>query len=434
MAAAACGDPASSADAGGEVVDASLDGALRPTIHQLGTTEDEVATSIGVDAACGIHVAGTTRGALGATPHAGLDDAFVVRLADAGPGWRAQLGSPGIETAGDLVVTPDGVATIVGTTSDALPGETHRGLVDIFVASFDAAGALRWITQSGSTETDLARTLARRSDGRIIVAGMTNALDGDDFDLRIDTLSPEGEILATDPIRSDTPEFAEGLAIDASGGALVVGGAKGPLVEEWRGSFDPFLLAVPVLGERPTWGAQRGTADIDAALDVAVDPRGDIYVLSISYSDLVSRAFEDDGRQNAFVAKHRPGVADPLWIRRIGPASHVTSCRRLAVDTAGNVYVAGATDGDLDGGNAGGLDAFLMILDPDGAHVRTAQLGTEGDDTAGDVVVTASGEVLIAGTTAGALAGPGMHAGGQDVFVARFPALAPGTAGAPSCT
>lgn len=425
-AASACGDSASA-------VDASPDAPARWTVRQLGTNADDVATNIGVDAACAIYLAGTTRGNLGATPPVGLDDVFVLQLPASGDGWRVQLGSAGTETAGDMVVTPEGVATIVGTTDGALPGAQHHGRDDIFVASFDPAGALRWVTESGSGETDQARALARRSDGTLVVAGMTNELAVENFDLRIDTMSDDGKVLATAAIRSDTPEFAEGIAFDANDRALIVGGAFGPLAGEWRGSADPYVLRVPVLGEAPTWAEQRGTADIDAALDVEVDPMGNIYVLATSYSDLDSGAYENDGRQNAFVIKYRPGEPAAVWIRRIGPANHITSSRRLAVDTAGNVYIAGATDGDLEGVNAGGLDAFLTILDTDGAHVHTTQLGTAGDDRASDVIVTESGEVLIAGATQGALAGPGTHVGAQDAFVARFPALAPGVDGAASC-
>lgn len=87
----------------------------------------------------------------------------------------------------------------------------------------------------------------------------------------------------------------------------------------------------------------------------------------------------------------------------------------LAVDAGGHVYVAGTTRGTLGLASAGGFDAYVAILDTDGAVVH----GTVGDDRADDVVVT-DDDVIVVGSTCGDLAGTGAHVGGTDAFVARF--------------
>ena len=53
------------------------------------------------------------------------------------------------------------------------------------------------------------------------------------------------------------------------------------------------------------------------------------------------------------------------------------------VDAVGNAWVAGCTDGSLDGNtNAGRMDIFLMKFDSQGVHQWTRQRGGEGNDYA----------------------------------------------------
>ena len=90
----------------------------------------------------------------------------------------------------------------------------------------------------------------------------------------------------------------------------------------------------------------------------------------------------------------------------------------LAVDEHGAIYVAGGTHGAMDGPNQGGRDAFVVKYDAHGTRLWARQLGTPGMDEAHAVALTRAGDVVIAGYTTGRLGGA--HAGGQDVFVARF--------------
>jgi hypothetical protein len=92
----------------------------------------------------------------------------------------------------------------------------------------------------------------------------------------------------------------------------------------------------------------------------------------------------------------------------------------VAVDGDGNVYVSGATTGDLDQPNAGGDDAIVVKYDVSGALAWVRQLGTPAFDYARDVAVDPSGDVTIVGYSAGDLDANGVPPGGNDIFVARF--------------
>jgi cysteine-rich repeat protein len=92
----------------------------------------------------------------------------------------------------------------------------------------------------------------------------------------------------------------------------------------------------------------------------------------------------------------------------------------IARDAAGNLYVAGNTHGALPGQTHAGMsDAFLRKYSATGEHLWTRQWGSTADETAWDLAVAPSGDVLVTGTANGALEGQ-THAGGADIFLVKF--------------
>lgn len=79
------------------------------------------------------------------------------------------------------------------------------------------------------------------------------------------------------------------------------------------------------------------------------------------------------GDADIFVAKYGP-YGDELWRTQIGTPS-VNSPSGIVSDFLGNTYVVGRSEGELlDESNAGGQDAFLLKLSPEGDHCGTATL------------------------------------------------------------
>jgi hypothetical protein len=90
-------------------------------------------------------------------------------------------------------------------------------------------------------------------------------------------------------------------------------------------------------------------------------------------------------------------------------------------DASGNVYVAGATAGGLDGNVLTGTnDYFVTKYNSSGIKQGTRQMGVAGVDTWGNSVATdASGNVYVAGQTYGALDGNTLT-GTSDFFVTKY--------------
>jgi len=90
----------------------------------------------------------------------------------------------------------------------------------------------------------------------------------------------------------------------------------------------------------------------------------------------------------------------------------------VSADSLGNVFISGGTLGDLDGANAGSIDAFVSKYDADGNLVWTRQLGTTDSDIGYAVSADGLGNVFMSGYTRGAL--DGINAGGTDAFVTKI--------------
>ncbi|MDO9456647.1 hypothetical protein [Nocardioides sp.] len=118
-------------------------------------------------------------------------------------------------------------------------------------------------------------------------------------------------------------------------------------------------------------------------------------------------------------AADEPGEPFTSWGRHVdgGVVGGVDTVQ--AVDTYGaQTFVVGSTDGTVEGTSAGGVDAFVRVLDAAGRVVRTDQLGTAAPDTAYAVDAGPWG-VVVAGWTDGNLAGSGNTAE-TDTFVRLY--------------
>ncbi len=107
--------------------------------------------------------------------------------------------------------------------------------------------------------------------------------------------------------------------------------------------------------------------------------------------------------------------------KQLGVSGEDTEAYGVAVDSSGNVYVAGFTTGGLDGNTLTGTnDFFVTTYDSAGNKVRTKQLGVSGGDTeAYGVAVDSSRNVYVAGCTTGGLDGNTL-AGVYDFFVTMY--------------
>ncbi len=173
---------------------------------------------------------------------------------------------------------------------------------------------------------------------------------------------------------------------------------------EVSGAFDATLPLVidPLLEWNVTLGAH--TPD-DTCGGVAVAADGSVYTVgTTSTSGWVSGGWDailnrGGAGTDGFLAKHTAS-GDHVWSTYIGGAGEDTASD-VAVDGAGNVYVTGRTDSVWASGGwdttPTGFDAYLVKFSASGAHAWSTYIGNA--DTGDGVAVDGAGNVYVAGTT-----------------------------------
>jgi hypothetical protein len=115
------------------------------------------------------------------------------------------------------------------------------------------------------------------------------------------------------------------------------------------------------------------------------------------------------------------------WAERFGDAGDQRA-NAVAVDMAGNVFVAGGFGGTLDFGkskitSAGGTDGFVAAFDKSGNHLWARAFGDASDQEALGVSSSQFGDVTVVGRFTGTAnfgGGDLASAGGHDAFAAGY--------------
>jgi hypothetical protein len=159
------------------------------------------------------------------------------------------------------------------------------------------------------------------------------------------------------------------------------------------------LIIDPVL----SYSTYLGGSGNEAGYDVAVDAGGNAYVTGSTNS----AEFSSLGGSNAFVAKLNPEGTARTYLAIIGGGGDDTGYS-IAVDSAGNAYVAGTTDStDFPVLNAsqlnyggGSQDAFVAKLNPTGSALTySTYFGGTGNDSGLSIAVDSAGSAYTTGST-----------------------------------
>ena len=164
-----------------------------------------------------------------------------------------------------------------------------------------------------------------------------------------------------------------------------------------------------------TWSsADTGVATVNASGVVTGVAAGSTTITATSKHDASKK-----GTAQVTVTGGSTGEAPFLWNVSFG-SDEDDAANGIAVDSLGNVILAGRTYGELDGVNLGGQDAFVGKFTSDGTEIWLVQFGTGEDDRLTSVVVDGNDDIYVAGETLGDLGGP--NAGRSDAFLRKYTA------------
>jgi hypothetical protein len=158
---------------------------------------------------------------------------------------------------------------------------------------------------------------------------------------------------------------------------------------------------------RLAYGTFLGGAGDDDARAVAVDGAGNIYLVGTTYSQPFPGTNGQRQDTDAFVTKLDPTGRNVVYSVLIGGSDDEEGLA-LAVDAAGNAWVAGYTQSadlplyrPLAFSFQGDDDTFVSKLDPQGELLFQSYLGYPGSDRVGALALDATGAAYLAGEMRG---------------------------------
>ena len=390
-------------------------------IDQFGSSGPggDEAEDIALDSDGNVFVVGSVAGALPGQTHLGDMDAFVRKYdAEGGELWTRQFGTVDTDAALGVTTDTDGNVYVTGFTDGALPGESSEGERDAYVIKFNANGVQMFVNQFGNDESDVASDIAIAVDGSLFVVG-SNLPGPGQQDSVIAKLNPNGGLEYRREIGfGEGNDFARGVAVSDTGLVYVVGVVTPIAAGE---DADGYLKQIVETGDSIlpiiTFWTERFFDDVggDIAESVALDSFGNVYVAGQTAETIGDPVgFKGD----AFLRKYDPS-GNLLGSRIFGTGEH-DKAYTVTVAFDGTVYIAGFTDGDFGNDSGGETDLFLSTFEADLTAIRTLQFGSNDFETVLAVAVDPIGDAYLAGSTSGALPGQESQNGFSDAFAARL--------------
>jgi hypothetical protein len=369
----------------------------------LGGAGFDTGTAIAVDHRGNAYVTGVTSSAdWPTTPGAfqpsfagpSFFDAFVAKLDPSGSGlvYSTYLGGNGIDQASGIAVDADDSAYVTGsTTSTNFPttagafqttlASTSSFNADAFVTKLNAAGtALVYSTYLGGSGNDQGAAIAVDPRGNAYTTGLTRSIDFPTTAGAFQTTFASASIFIDDAfvtkLNSDgsglvystylgggNEDRGVGIAVDERGNVYATGltnSSNFPTANAFQpvqaGGLDPFgevlfdafVTKLDPSGSVLVYSTYLGGGGDDRASDIAIDPRGNAYIVGITDSvnfpvaNAVQSAFAG-GRSDAFVTKLDSAGASLVYSTYLG-GEGLDQGLGIAVDAPGRTYISGNTN------------------------------------------------------------------------------------------
>jgi beta-propeller repeat-containing protein len=379
----------------------------------FGGSKDDFATGLAVDADGNTFISGSTQSDDMAGPNSinsalsGPSDALVIRFnLDDGFSYSTIVGGSGVETGVSIAIDDAGNAYISGKTTsidfptvNAIQPAYGGGDSDAFVSKIASDGAsLVYSTYLGGSSTENLgdRTgTAVDSAGIAYVTGDTQSTDfpleaalrstktGNEssLDAYVSKIDPTGSSFVYSTYAGGTEDdLGLGIAADSSGSAYVTGRTRSTnftgssSTRPSTGTTDAFVAKLNASGSAFSYLTFIGGVNGDESGNaIVVDGSGNAYVTGTAgegFPTIMSvQSYFTGGEEDVLVARLNPAGVITFSTYLGGGADEAGL--GIAVDSAGSIYVTGATDSEdylttaaIREENAGDTDLFASKIDP----------------------------------------------------------------------
>lgn len=319
----------------------------------------------------------TTTGAYQRT-RGGNSDGFVSKFSATGNAllYSTFLGGPGDESVYDVAVDPQGNAFAAGEADSTFPtttgawSRTRAGNFDLFVTKINTTGSgLTYSTYIGGEDRESPLCIALDTSGNAFIGGQTlssnyptttGAYDrtqnsvNDGF---VTKLNAAGSALSYSTYLGGTDDQAVIDIVTGRDGSAIVAGwtwssdfptTNGAFSASFNGGFsDGFLTKLNPSGASLVYSSFVGGSDDDQAYGVALDAKGNPYVIGTTYSTdfpTTARAYDtsNNGETDLFVMKLNYTASILFYSSYVGGSSDDIGVG-VAVGAGGEACVGGYT-------------------------------------------------------------------------------------------
>ena len=291
---------------------------------------------------------------------------------------------------------------------------------------------LSWARSIGGVEYDSGNSIAVDASGNTITAGnfkgtvdfdpgagTTNLTSVLNYDAFVTKLDNAGNLVWVRTIGGSGDEFANSVALDASGNVYVTGNFNGTVDLDpgagvvnvtTAGDEDFYIVKLDASGNY-VWGINMGSWSTDQALALHIDGSSNVYVTgnfrgTVDFDPGAGTAELTGSNMDMYILK-LDASGNYLWARDVGSdtPSNFAGGKTVTTDASGNVLIGGFFQGtiDLDPGagsatfTSAGDDGCIIKLNSSGGYVWSRTLGSTGQDIINDIKTDASGNVYSTG-------------------------------------
>ncbi len=341
--------------------------------------------------------------------------------------WRTQISTPADERCSSIVLASGGDVYAAGWTRPSRNASDSREIEDLLLYRMSSEGDLVWrktikIGDGLKTlpSTFLSVRAAIDSAGNVYIAVNTVATSGpgpeeqdtsdSPRDILVLKVDSEGTVLWQKELGTPEDDAVHGMTVNENGEFYLVGSTAGDLFGEGQGGLDCFIVKYDSDGVE-LWAEQFGTPEREAVSDIDIANDGSIYVSGGSVGVMGD---ESMGGPDVFLMK-LDSTGTRLWVTQFGSADD-EFLSLVELDSDGDVYVGGITDGAMAGESAGSGDIFFGKFDSQGRELWMAQVGSgQMDFLLG--MSASEGGVYLVGKTGGDMLG---EAGSPGPFLLKY--------------
>ncbi len=375
-----------------------------------GSTLNDVGRGVAVDGSGNVYITGyfsSSTLTFGSTTlnNAGGEDIFIVKYdANGNPVWAHHAGGNAGDYSYDIAVDGSGNVYVTGyfSSSTLTFGSTtlsNAGLVNIFVAKYNASGNAVWAKSAGGNLFDSGMSIVVDGNGNVYVSGSfqsptanfgsltLNSAGGQD--IFVAKYDPSGNVLWAKRAGGSTDEAGIKLAIDVSGGVYVTGFFTSPTADFGStilnnvAGYDVFVARYEPNGNL-VWAISNGGSDFEISNGIAVHGSSavSVYVtggFATSTLNFGSTTLTNLGARDVFLAKLAGGLITGLVERRDAGVS----LQAFPNPTAGKVIV------NL-GGNKIVSSFYLEVYNTRGERVYEQWVDSKGLADTGSIEIDLS--------------------------------------------